>query len=167
MSTTATKDKTETAIPGVKQDIINIAAAIKKDMTLDAKTGVITVNKDLYERLLPEGLTKDTIELVQQHNTEFAAAAGLAIGEVAIPAMKKHKELERVSVSIPTVQKDAFNLNFDRSRQVPDRNAEGGGTKTKFGSLGVEFQMYGAKSRGQLGKVKEHLSSLALDALGK
>ncbi len=165
---TATNTKTHMPeIEGVKPEVVVMAEAIKADMKLDAKTGNVEVRKDLYESLLPEGLDKKTVQLVQDHNTLFVAAAGLALGEVAIPAMKKNKDLDRATVSIAATGKDAFNLNFDRSRQVPDRNAEGGaGTRTKYGSLGAEFAFYGSKSRGQMNKIKEHLGAKAADAFG-
>ena len=168
MSTTATKTaKTMPEIDGVKPEVISMAAAIQADMKLDNKTGIVEVGKDLYERLLPEGLDKKTVELVQEHNTLFAAASGLALGEVAVPAMKKHKELERVSVSIHATGKDTFNHNFDRSRQVPDRQPDGTtGTRTKYGSLGSEFGFYGTKSRGQMSKVKDYLGAKAAEAFG-
>lgn len=170
MSTTATKASTNNmpVIEGVKPEVISMAAAIQADMKLDTKTGTVEVGKDLYKRLLPEDLTVETVERVQEHNTLFAAASGLALGEVAVPAMKKHKELDRASVSIPATGKDAFNHNFDRERQVPDRKADGTtGTKTKYGSLSSEFAFYGAKSRGQMNKVKEHIGAKAVEAFGK
>lgn len=173
--TTATATKKETGrleIDGVKPEVINMYAALRADSKLDvakgATTAEIEVGKGAYGRLLPEGITQEIVETVRNHDTLFAAATGLLAGEVGVDAMEKHKALERVTVTIPTVGKDSFGATFDRSRQVPDRNAEGGATtRTKFGSLGVEMNFYGAKSRGQLLKVKEHLGARAAEALDK
>lgn len=165
-----TKEATAVAAPvrkEIKQEVINIAAAIEKDITIDAKTGVATASPDLYARLLPEGLTPAIIKDLNDHNALFAAAATLALGDKAIPVMKKHKDLDRISLSIASVGKDGFGVNFDRSRQVPDRGADGAhGTKTKYGSASVEYVMYGTKSRGELLKVKAKLADDALAAFG-
>lgn len=173
--TTATATKKETGRPeidGVKPEVIDMYTALRADSTIDVPKGATTakveVAKGVYGRLLPEGITQEIVETVRNHDTLFAAATGLLVGEVGTDQMIKHKQLERVTVEIPTVGKDSFSATFDRSRQVPDRNAEGGATtRTKYGSLGVEMNFYGAKSRGQLLKVKEHLGARAAEALDK
>lgn len=163
----ATKDKEAqaTAKP-VKQEIVNMAELIKSRTTLDAATGVATVAKDLYEHLLPEDLPRETVERVQAVNAEIAAAATLAIGELAIPAMKKNKDLSRVTLNIPATGRDSFEVTFDRSRQV--RSAPGSDEMvTKFGTTNVGFVTYGTRNRGQLAAVKAQLAEQATKALGK
>lgn len=147
----------------IKYQVRELADTIAKEIKIDKATGVATVGEDLYTRTLPEGIDADVITKIQEHNTAFAAAGLLALGEAAIPVMKKNKELAGAELSVPTVGKDSFSFTFDRSRQVPDGN---GGTKESFGTSGVKFNMYGAGSRGEGKKVKAELSEQALASFG-
>lgn len=161
MSTTATKS-------AIKPEILELSEKLKAEITLDKKTGVATVSPDTYMKLAPAELTKDVLESVQQFNANMIAASAHAIGTLAVPAMKKDASLDKVTLTIPTVGKDYIGVAFDRSRQVPDRGADGvNGTKTKFGSTSTEFVIYGTKSRGQLLNVKNELSEMAMKAFGK
>lgn len=149
----------------IKAEIVQLADKIKKEITIDGSTGVATVPKELYANTLPDGLTVDTIKQLQDHNSQFAAASYMALGEASIPVMKKHKDLDRSTLDIPTVGKDHFSLTFDRSGEV--RAPGGGDPKTVYGTGRVAFNMYGTKNRGELSKVRDMLSEKAAAALGK
>lgn len=113
----------ETAVKStIKQDILDLSASLTKVMTIDSKTGSVTVEPETYVKLLPEGLSKEQVIQVQDYNSRLAAAAAHAVGMLAIPVMKKNKDLDRASMSMGTVGKDTLSVNFDRSRQVPSRD---------------------------------------------
>lgn len=148
----------------INENVVALKEKIKAAVTPDASTGVIGSPKELYESLLPEGLTLELKKQFQTHDGQVVAAAAAATGEIGIELMQKNKELDRVSLEIPVGHKDKINIAFDRSRQVPDR--ETNGTKTKYGVLSADYTMYGSKSRGDMLKVKTELAEAALKALG-
>lgn len=160
---------TETTVKhNIKPEIRATADLLKAEIALDKKSGIATVDAGTYIKLLPPGLTKDIVEAVQAYNTQIVAAGALALGEMAIPVMKKDANLDRATLTIPMTGKDYIGVSFDRSRQVPSRDADNNpnGTKTKFGSTTTEIAMYGTKSRGQLMQVKNLLGELAVAAFG-
>jgi hypothetical protein len=152
----------------IKKPVTDLAAAFKKEITLDAKTGIATITPDTYEKLLPATITKESIEALQEYNSNVVAAATLALGELSIPAMKKHKDLDDVKLEIPMIGKDTLNVSFARARQVPNPQRGDGdpATLTKFGSASVSFDMYSTGPRGELKKVKALLTEQAKAAFG-
>ncbi len=153
----------------IKPEIQKLADALTKEMTFDKKTGIISVDAGTYVKLMPADLTKDMAEKVQAYNNQLVAAGALAVGTMAIPVMKKDENLDKVTMVVPMIGKDYAGFAFDRSRQVPSRDADNNpnGTKTKFGSTSVEMVAYGTKTRGQLSNVKTLLGELAAEAFGK
>lgn len=172
MSTaTAEKNAKTTSKDDIKpidQEIVNMAAAITAELKVDPKTGVGTLSRaDVYEALLPEGLTAQIVADVRAHDGKMAAAGLLALGEATVPLMKKHKDLTSTTLTIPATGKDSFSFSMSRERQVPDKGVDGTyGTKTKYGSGTAEFNMYGTKTNGQLKTVKQTLAAAALASFG-
>lgn len=145
----------------IKPEIRNLADQLKSEMNV-GDAGIAEVPKEAYEKSLGDGLTMDIIKQVQQHNADFVAATGLALGEVGMAAMKKNKELDQVSIEIP-VHKDSVAGVFARSKQVPDGN---GGMQAKHGVLSMRYTTSGAAgSKGSLKKVRQHLADEAKAAL--
>jgi hypothetical protein len=157
----------------LKEDVTSLADKLKKLIKIDHKTGSADVEEGAYVKHLPEGLTADTIKHVQSYNSLFSAAGALAVGECSIAAGKKNKEIDRITVDIPTVGKDKFTFVFDREKQVPNRVADGqGGTKmdgskTVYGNISVSLDIYGTRNRGELKKIKELLGAEATAAFSK
>lgn len=147
------------------KEVLDLSAKITNGLTLDGK--VVTPAEGLYESLLPEGLSMDTLERAQAHDTQVLAAAAHAVGMLAIPAMKKDESLNKITLELPTVGKDTFGVAFDRVRQVRD-GAPGdkdAGMKPKYGITTVSVDKYGAGNRGEVGAVKAFLSNEAAEAL--
>lgn len=153
----------------VKPEVRDFAKRVKEIFTIDKKTGETVVTADSYVTLAPAHLTKEILTDVQAYNNLFLAGGALAFGEEAIPVMKKNDGVDQVTLKVPMIGKDYMGFAFDRSRQVPSRDADNNpnGTKTKFGSMSVEIVSYGAKTRGQLSQVKSELGELAMAAFGK
>ena len=151
----------------IKKEVVDLAAVLKKEIKVDNKTGIATITDGIYEKNLPDGLTKTAIEQLQAYNTRMAAAATLAVGEIGCDTFKKHKDLDSIDLEVPLIGKDRLNISFDRSRQVPLRGENGvTGTQTKYGSASVSYDMYGTGPRGELKKVKQYLAEQALAAFG-
>ena len=155
----------------VPEAVVARSASIRGVMEKVGETGVSVVPKDYYKdeflKAKPDDMTLEHVEFLDKFNTEMIAGGQLALGEESFDPMTKHKGLDRTTMSIPMLGNNSMNFKFDRSRQVPDRNAEGVvGTKTKFGASSAEVVTYGAGSRGDLLKVKQHLAAKALAAFG-
>jgi hypothetical protein len=148
----------------IKQATRDLADRIRKEIKIDPKTGKAEVPADLYVNTLPEGVTKEHVEAVDNHNTLFAAASYLALGEEAIPVFKKHKNLNEVTVEIPTVGKSKFEGIFERSSQVRAPGATEATTKYGTGSMKLDFYG-GAQHRGEFKKVRDHLVDQAASTL--
>lgn len=150
----------------LKPAVTELAARIKKEIKIDPKSGIGTIDKDFYATTLPDGITVPLIEKLQDHNTIFAAAGALAFGEASETILKKNKDLPSTELEISTVHKDGFELKYDRSRSVPSRNADGTtGTRIAHGLLRMGYRTYGAESVGELKKVKSILSESAAKVL--
>jgi hypothetical protein len=153
----------------IKPEVTALSDVFTKAMTLkisdDKKSGVIEIADGAYVDNLPEGINKDMVSKLQAYNSTVAASAALAVGTMANAAIKKNKELDRVTMTLPTVGKDFFEVVNDRSREV--RDVSTGNTSIKFGNVSVSHKMYAARARGQLKEVREMLAEQATAMYGK
>lgn len=148
----------------IKANIRALADNLKSNLTIDPVTGVATPSDDWYASNLPEGLTVDTYKQLTEHNTDVLAAADLATGELGIETMKTHKDLQRVTMTLPLVGKDTINVVQDRTFDA--RNVKTGETTVKYGRTTASLDIYAADNgRGELKKVREHLYSVAASEL--
>lgn len=164
--TTATKasESATKELRPLKDDTLTMAKTIAKELVIDKATGVVTITADTYAKLLPESVPEATIKAMQEHNTTFIAAATYALAEVAAPVMKKNGELTKAELSVPLIGKDVLELGYTRSEEVSDgkKDDQGNyGRKTNFGTTSARFKTYAAGNRGELAKVKEHVSAAA------
>jgi hypothetical protein len=157
---------TETKTAEIKPEVTALAAKIKPLLKLDPKTGLITAEPDLYLSLLPEGLTKETLTALSKHNAQFVPATGLAMGELLLPAMKKHSDLENGTLTVPTVAGDKFSFAIARNHSVPAFGGKGEPTE-KFGHFTAKHEMRAARNSGQFAQVRTHLSAMFADGLAK
>ncbi len=156
-----------TANNGVKPEVTEMAAKLKKEITLDTATGIMTIPAAAYEKTLSDGLTVAIGKQLQDHNTTLTAAFALAVGEMGFDAMKKHKKLDRIEAEMPLIGKDTLNAVYSRKTMVsPGPNAKGDEQVPKYGDMKVKMHVYGATNHGELRKVKADLSARALEAFG-
>lgn len=148
----------------ISQDVLNLSAELKGKITIGDK-GVATIDKAYYKELLAqEGVELASAEKLQALHSRLAPAAVHATGEVAVPYMKKHKDIEKVELSIPMLGKDSLDVTIKREKEV--RNPQSGEVSTVYGVASAGFSVYSTRPRGEMAKVKEHLAGLALKALG-
>lgn len=157
-----------TVKPELKPVVLELADKLKKHLEVDKKTGTIGVAANTYAELLPEGITAETIKKINEHNGVLAAAGAVVVGQIGIEVMKKNKSVDRVEAVIPMVGKDSMSFNFQRSRpvNVPGQNGEPNSTKTVYGSMQVQIDLYAEKPRGDLRKARELLALEAAAAFG-
>lgn len=146
----------------IKKNVRDMADLLKGEMKV-GEHGVIEVTAEAFEKSLSgTELSPETYKAVQAHNATLIAAVGLACGEIAIPAMKKDKKLDQVSVELP-ILKDSVGASFLRSKEFP--NAQGGDPILKYGVLTSKFVVDANGNKGDYKKVRTHLSELAAAAL--
>jgi hypothetical protein len=162
-----TKDtKTNETEIKLKDEVLQMAEKIEKGLKLDNKTGIASSEDNLYESLLPEDLTIETVKAVSAHNSNFIAAGTYAFGNVAINAMAKHKDLEKASAEIKMAGRDVLNLNIDRSKNYTD-HLHGSGETTKYGVVTASYDVRAGKNSGELKKARAAIADLAMEKLGK
>ena len=141
-----------------------MAATLRPQITITAGAGNIAA--DAYVKTLPEGITIETVQKLQDHNAVFFPAVTKALGEESIEAMKKDSTIESVSLSVPMVGEDKFDVSFQKRYQYMD-------TKTKemkdaFGGVSASLTVQAARhNRGAMGSIKNDLKAQALAAFGQ
>ena len=151
----------------ISQNVVDLSKAISPAIKIEVADGMATttVEKDLYLKNLPEGLTKETIEKVQDYNSVYFAATAKAFGEAAIPVLKENKKIDSISADFPMIGKDNWAVNIDRSKEYP--NPKGGEPTTTFGAMSFKLETQAARgSRGVIKHIREEMAVAALAALG-
>lgn len=147
-----------------KEQIQNIAGMLKEKITI--ADGKATIAEGTYVGCLPEGLDEKILKQVQDHNSVFYPAVTQAFGEVAIEAMKKDKKLDQVTLEVPLIGNDHFDVTMSRSKTFP--NPAGGDPIQKWGVIGAQLVTQSARAnRGDMNAVRDSLATMALEALGK
>jgi hypothetical protein len=150
------------------QEINDLVAKMGPRMTLDKSTGEATIAKDTYASLLPEGITIEVVEQIQDYTKNLATASLYALGTAAIPVWKDNKDLNTASMSMPMSGKDSLNINLTRHSTIPGKDANGNETtRDVYCSSSVKIDTYGIGKRGDMKRVKDFLAESALAALGK
>lgn len=119
----------------------------------------------LYDaQLIKDGLEPAVARKYQEHRSQFIAQAGHAFGTQALDYMKKNKDVENLTVTIP-VGHDSTTFSVDRTRETSDGK---GGRMEHNGYMTVGYTARGAGgSSGELKKVREHMKQLGATLLAK
>ncbi len=146
----------------VNASVLALADAIKTHATID-DSGVITVAKDFYEKHLPEGITIAEVKKLQGHHSELASAGVIALGELAMPHLKKNKDLAEATLVIDA-GRDQYSAGLTRLKT--QRNPSTGETTDVLGSTSVKWRTSGtAGSRGSLKTSRDYVLGLAAKEL--
>ncbi len=147
----------------IKEDTKELAKQLKGLIKI-GENGVATIKEGTYVDMLPEGITEDDVKKLQTYNSNLVAAGALAIGEMGIDYMKKHKDVAQVELSIPMVGKDTMGLSIKRTKN--SINPQTKEPITTYGAINASINTYSTKPRGELSRVKDHLAELAMKSLG-
>lgn len=142
--------------------------ALKEQITgkLSIVDGKFVIDPNTYVETLPEDISVEMIKKVHDHNSNFFPAVTMAAGELAIASMKKDKKLDSMSLEVPMINKDHFDVTIERSRSFP--NPQGGDAITNWGNVKASLVTQSARgSRGVMNHVRDHLAAEALKAFGK
>lgn len=153
----------------IKPSTKEMSNLIAKEMKLGAN-GIIEISADTFIKSLEgTGITEANVKAIQKHNAEFFAASMDAAGSIAIPAMKKDKKLDQVSVEIP-VLKDSISHVIMRSKEVMSGMPKEGGereTKTTYGYVSSRFVTDVTGAKGEAKKARKAIAEQAALAFGK
>lgn len=153
----------------IKANVVTLAEKLEKGMTL-GEGGNITVEKDLYEKTLPENLSLDMVKQVYGHTEDLIAAQTLATGRIGEEAMKKDKKLESVSSELPLDKFGKISVGYLRSQEQTIRNLQNPSEPPKkvikYGVTSQRVTTFGQKNKGQVKKVREELAERGAKLFG-
>lgn len=150
----------------VSSGIKDLASKIKKDLKI-GEGGTITVEKDFYQNHLPETISIADVQRIQAHDADFISAVGLAVGELAIDHMAKHKTTGEVTLRYKAGRDDTT-IGVKRETQSVNPKDPKGAPLVKFGVLNTKVVKHGAKnSAGSWKLIREHLNTVGSNKLGK
>lgn len=169
MSTTiAEKNEIAANVLGVKPDTEEVANIIQAATTYEAPAGATeaigTISPDVYASLLTSrtSLTVEQVKELQKLNTTVVAATHLANGRAGLPILKDNAAVATVSLKLPMVGRDSFEVTLHRSKEVSAGNRDNPAErKTNFGVSRGAFEVHAEGNRGDLTKVKTYLSNEA------
>lgn len=143
----------------IKDNVRNLADNIKIEIS---ENGTAVINEEQYAETLDSiKMSLDDVKKIQKHNATVIAAATLALGEAAVPFMKKNTDISQVSLEMK-MGRDNATIHFDRSVEKPNGKDE---TKTVYGVSDIFYRSQAGANLTDLKRVQEHLSKLAQEEL--
>lgn len=131
-----------------------------KEAKIDPQTGQAVLAKEVNDALLAvDGLTAEDVKKVSTHRGRVLAALGKAGGEESTAFAVKHKSLDDISIVVPSVGKDSYEMNFQRSRPTLNPRTKEAGTK--YGALTLKYHEFATGNHGEISRVKAHISEHA------
>jgi hypothetical protein len=148
------------------EEVVNLSAKIEAAIMIDTDAGIIKEKEPgkVYEQNLPDGLTLDLVEKINNYDTVFVAAGAHAYGNMAIKAMAENKGLKQVTGELKTIDKNKASYSVERSKEYVN-HLQGGEKTTKYGVTTTSYEIKAGKNSGQLKTVKNELAELALKML--
>ncbi len=129
-----------------------MADAIKPKLSITGSS--VERPDDLYaQSLAGSDISMEQVEKVQRHRQDFLAAAELAVGELAIEAMKADQELEQTSMSLK-IGLDKANVTCHRTFETRAPGAD-----TSITNYGWVTSGYKAKASSQANHVRAALKA--------
>ena len=165
MTTATLEAKTEhvektTGEGGIKNSILGISEVIRKSMVIDTATGHAVVDKDVFERTLPEGLTMDNVTQTFDHFRDVAIAGAHAAGKTSLDILKENKDLPHITVTMPVVGKTKLDYTVNKQGTMTTAN----GPIDYFGSIRTSAVIAGIDG-AEMKRVKSLVSELHKEAL--
>lgn len=148
----------------INSTIIAMADTILAQLSADNNLGVVTSPDNMYEKVLPEDLSIETVNRVSDHNTNFVAASTRAFGQMAQSMMTDNRKLDTVIGAFSMGANDNLSLHYNRSKDYPVPGQEE--KSTKYGVVNIAYEVKAGKNGGELKKVRAELAELAMKAFG-
>lgn len=152
-----------------EKQIDTLAEAIKTGMSVDS-AGLLTDDEAVYNANLPEGITPELTEKLEQYNVNFIAAGASAAKDVAFDAMEKNAKLDEVSGRLHVGAFGHADLKVVREKAItiPPREKGGEATKgTSYGAMSVDVTFTAGKRSGFLEKAIQAAKTEGAERFGK
>ena len=147
------------------QNQINTLAATLADQ-IDVTSAGSTIAADAYVKSLPEGITLETVQKINEHNSVFFPAVTKSFGEKALNVMKEDNALESCSLTVPMVGDDKFDVSVQKQYQY--LNTKTKEMETAFGGVSASYTVQSARqNRGAMQSIRNDLKAQALALFGK
>lgn len=154
-SKAATNTADETGL-NVTVEVRDASKIIEKKLVI-GKDGTIVPPANLYEELLPEGLTMDHVKRVQAHDTLMGSAVALALGNKAIPFFTAHPEATEVNLEKLPMGRNSLRGTVEREAHVP---SIGGSPITKHCHVTLKYTAASAGVSGAAFKrIRDHFNA--------
>lgn len=123
---------TTTNIPELRQEVLDIADILRKDIKVES--GTLTTSKDIFKTALPENITIEQVKAVNTHMQNFAAAQGLVAGELAVDVFKEDTAKKEVELTVHYPQGKSVAIV---QREVTSRNPRTNEETVKYAHVTV------------------------------
>lgn len=145
----------------INDRITKLAGKIKKHLSID-EAGIVSAKDKLVEKTLPKDLTAEQLEAAQEHMKDMVTASTLAVGELGVEAMKDNKDINQVRADLD-YGKFSMSISQDRSKETK----KGDDTVVTWGSIRTGgLKIEDTDTRNSMRAVRDHISTMAADALG-
>ena len=149
----------------VSERIRTMADTIKSNAEID-DNGVITIDKEVFKKTLPDEVSEKQVKSVFNHTDDLTAAVTLATGEMGEQFVKKNKNSEKVSSTMRIGNQAKVGAEWRKSKTGPKSVQERDTQVTRFGVTRPYFRVNSDRDRGELKKVKAHLKERAENLFG-
>jgi len=140
-----------------KEKTITFAEALGKKVT-QVNEGIVQFHENTFKDTLPEDLTVETVQKVQDHLKDFTGQFAKTVGIEGAKAMSEDKELNSVSAGL-VVGRDRVEVNVQREQVVND--------ETHLGYTDLKYTMdFGEGDTSIANQVREHNAKLFKDLVG-
>ena len=148
--------------------IENITEQSKRKERKDAETGNVVavvdtkfVDRNAVNEIISKELDIAMVKKSQELTSSLTAAATLACGELAVPILKKNKDITGIALSVP-VLRDKIEVVVERERMVGGPGQE----KTKrYGYTTPKYSVAANNNSGELKIARSTVSAMMAEAL--
>ena len=106
----------------VDDEVIAFTKVMTPLLSVDLARGEMIQKANLYEQLLPEGLTMDIIKKVHEYENRFAQAMLLAVTDQVSEVFMTHPKITVIQATFPTIGKDIVRCSVNRCKKANDAN---------------------------------------------
>ena len=147
-----------------RDNIGRLADVLKRHSVLDPSSNTITTSKDADKEIFDEKTTAAGLRHYEELRSDLASAAVLVAGELGLDHMRKHKDVEDVTIKV-NYGRDVITANVRRDKDV--RNVQTGETSIKHGVATLGYRAFGSVgSRGALKSTRDHVSKMFTNEFG-
>lgn len=151
----------------LSEEVLKLSAALEKAMIVSSENGSTAITGKPYDENLPETLTPELVEAVDNYNIAYVAAGTHAFGKLAVAAMAKNKKLETATVDLAMGSHNELSLTSKRAKAFKNNFSKEKEVITKYGQVTPMLTMVAGDTKSdQLKAARSEVSRLAQEALG-